>query len=182
MSDYTAYLASQVAKLKAAVEQVASWRWATVNSISPLRVTPDGDTSPLAEAPDTLVGGLVAGDRVRLVTVARRALILGRAGGQRPSLIPMGGPLWGSVGARPVVLSGSSVVTTDVSGNARVTFATSLVGISSVTVVSGDSGAQSGEITLRNSSGDYAATSFVVHTPTASRQTRVNWTLVGWTT
>lgn len=59
-----------------------AFRWATVTSVDPLRVTPDGDTSPLAEAPDTLVGGLVVGDRVRLVIVARRALILGRAGGK----------------------------------------------------------------------------------------------------
>lgn len=32
----------------------------TVTSVDPLRVTPDGDTSPLAEAPDTLVGDLTA--------------------------------------------------------------------------------------------------------------------------
>lgn len=81
MSDATSYLVSQVAKLKSAVDAMASWRWATVTSVDPLRVTPDGDTSPLAEAPDTLVGGLGEGDRVRLVIVARRALILGRAGG-----------------------------------------------------------------------------------------------------
>ena len=81
MSDATSYLVSQVAKLKATVDAVASWRWATVTSVDPLRVMPDGDTSPLAEAPDTLIGGLVVGDRVRLVIVARRALVLGRAGG-----------------------------------------------------------------------------------------------------
>lgn len=81
MSDAMSYLVSQVAKMKAAVDAIASWRWATVTSVDPLRVTPDGDTSPLPEAPDTLVGGLMVGDRVRLVIVARRALVLGRAGG-----------------------------------------------------------------------------------------------------
>lgn len=86
MSDATSYLVSQVAKLKAAVDAIASWRWATVTSVDPLRVTPDGDTSPLVEAPDTLVSGLVVGDRVRLAIVARRALILGRARGGAPRL------------------------------------------------------------------------------------------------
>lgn len=81
MSDATSYLVSQVAKLKAAVDAMASWRWATVTSVDPLRVTPDGDTSPLAEAPDTLTAGLSVGDRVRLILVNRRAMILGRSGG-----------------------------------------------------------------------------------------------------
>ena len=83
MSDATSYLVSKVAKVKATVDAMASWRWATVTSMDPLRVMPDGDTSPLAEAPDTLASDFGVGDRVRLVTVARRALILGRASGPR---------------------------------------------------------------------------------------------------
>lgn len=73
------YVMSVLKRILAALEGIASWRWATVTSVDPLRITPDGDTSPMAEAPDTLVGGLTAGERVRLVIVARRALILGRA-------------------------------------------------------------------------------------------------------
>ena len=81
MSDALSYLVERIKRLQTAMEGVASWRWATVTSVDPLLVTPDGDTSPLAEAPDTLVAGLGEGDRVRLVVVARRTLILGRAGG-----------------------------------------------------------------------------------------------------
>lgn len=60
---------------------IQSWRWAVVSQVSPLRITMDGDTGPLADAPDTLVAGLAVGDRVRCVTVNRRTLILGRSGG-----------------------------------------------------------------------------------------------------
>lgn len=124
MSDATSYLVSQVAKVKAAVDAMASWRWATVTSVDPLRVTPDGDTSPLAEAPDTLVAGLGEGDRVRLVVVARRALILGRAGGA-PSTAQHG-----TFTVNVVAASGT--------GTAAITFQEPFATVPDVQVTSGD--------------------------------------------
>lgn len=124
MSDATSYLVGQVAKLKAAVDAIASWRWATVTSVDPLRVTPDGDTSPLAEAPDTLVAGLGEGDRVRLVIVARRALILGRAGGA-PSTVQHG-------------TFNVGVVASDGTGTSAITFQKPFPTIPDVQVTSGD--------------------------------------------
>lgn len=124
MSDAMSYLVSQVAKMKAAVDAMASWRWATVTSVDPLRVTPDGDTSPLAEAPDTLVAGLGEGDRVRLVIVARRALILGRAGGA-PSTAQHG-----TFTVNVVAASGT--------GTAAITFQEPFATVPDVQVTSGD--------------------------------------------
>lgn len=124
MSDATSYLVGQMAKLKAAVDAIASWRWATVTSVDPLRVTPDGDTSPLAEAPDTLVAGLSEGDRVRLVIVARRALILGRAGGA-PSTAQHG-------------TFTNNVVEASGAGTAAVVFPKAFQSVPDVQVTSGD--------------------------------------------
>lgn len=59
-----------------------TFQWATVISVDPLHVTYDGRTDPLTVTPSTLVGGLVVGDRVYVVTYMRRAVIVGRAGGQ----------------------------------------------------------------------------------------------------
>lgn len=63
--------------------------WATVTSVTPLRIRLDGESTALAMTPDTLVAGLVISDRV-WVTFAvnaepgfagRRAVILGVSGG-----------------------------------------------------------------------------------------------------
>lgn len=59
-----------------------TFQWAAVTSTDPLQITYDGRTEPLAVSPSTLVGGLVAGDRVYVVTYMRRAVIVGKAGGQ----------------------------------------------------------------------------------------------------
>lgn len=77
MSVDLSYLPGLLQRVLARLEGVASWRWAMVSGVGPLRVTPDGDSSPLVEAPDTLVAGLQVGDRVRIVTVANRTLVLG---------------------------------------------------------------------------------------------------------
>ena len=82
MSDATSFLVETVttglARLEAAIP---SLRWGIVTGVGPLRVQLDGDTGPLADSPDTLVAGLSVGDRVRVILVNRRAMILGRAGG-----------------------------------------------------------------------------------------------------
>jgi hypothetical protein len=59
-----------------------TFQWAAVTSTDPLHVTYDGRADPLAVSPSTLVGGLMVGDRVYVVTYMRRAVIVGKAGGQ----------------------------------------------------------------------------------------------------
>ena len=65
----------------APTEPESSWRWATVTQASPLRIKFDGQSAPLPVTPDTLVGGLVVGDRVWVQIYGRRPIIHGRAGG-----------------------------------------------------------------------------------------------------
>ena len=62
-------------------ERAAAPRWATVTSGAPLQVRLDGEAAALAATPDTLVGGLADGDRVRVVIEARAAIVTGKAGG-----------------------------------------------------------------------------------------------------
>lgn len=58
-----------------------SWRWATVTSVSPLAIRMDGESSPLAAVPQSLVSGLAVGDRVWIQVAGRRVVVHGRAGG-----------------------------------------------------------------------------------------------------
>jgi len=68
---------------------ISIWSWATVTATSPLRVKLDGESTALAITPDTLVAGLLVGDRVwvQLVTNAnptrrhRRLVVIGKAAG-----------------------------------------------------------------------------------------------------
>ena len=57
--------------------------WATVTSITPLRVRLDGDTAALPFTPDSIVdpAALIVNDRVRCEIDARRVIIHGRSGG-----------------------------------------------------------------------------------------------------
>jgi hypothetical protein len=179
MSDLVSYLVDQVAALKRAVSGMAFWRWGVVTGVAPLQIRLDADADPLPDAPDTLVGGLRVGDRVRVVLVARRPLVLGRAGGPAQQVMPLS-VRWGESSDLPVVVSGSAVDTTNSTGDWRISHDLHLVGVSSIQVTSGDSGAQNGALSIRNKDGDITADSFVVHTPTANRLTRCDWILVGW--
>jgi hypothetical protein len=68
---------------------ISIWSWASVTDDSPLRVQLDGETDPLDVTPDTLVAGLLVGDRVwvQLVTNPnparrhRRLVVIGKAAG-----------------------------------------------------------------------------------------------------
>lgn len=75
-----------VRRLKTRIEQVAAlvpaFRWGRVMVAAPLTVLLDGDEAGHEVTPDTLTSGLAVGDRVLVVVVARRALVLGRAGGK----------------------------------------------------------------------------------------------------
>lgn len=57
------------------------YSWATVTAVNPLRVRRDLDTEVLDVDVDTLVGGLVVGDRVYVQLTGNKPVILGRAGG-----------------------------------------------------------------------------------------------------
>ena len=71
------YLMSVVAGLRARIEGMPLFRWATVVSTRPLRVHLDGDASPLSADPVNLAGDLVRGQRVYTMSVDRRLHILG---------------------------------------------------------------------------------------------------------
>lgn len=55
------------------------FRWGVVTGTSPLQVQLDGDSSPLAGTPATLVGDLQVGDRVRVEQQAARLTVHGKA-------------------------------------------------------------------------------------------------------
>ncbi len=74
-------LKARIFALEETVKSAPYLRWATVVNGAPLSVLIDGDADALPDPPDTLVAGLMAGDRVRVIFQNRRATILGRGGG-----------------------------------------------------------------------------------------------------
>lgn len=62
-------------------EPPSSYRWAEVTGTGPLRIQLDGQTAPLAVTPDTLQAGLGVGDRVLILQIGKRVIVLGRSGG-----------------------------------------------------------------------------------------------------
>ena len=62
-------------------EPVSTYGWAEVTQTAPLRIRIDGQTAELPITPDTLVAGLAVNDRVLTLTLGRRLIVLGRAGG-----------------------------------------------------------------------------------------------------
>lgn len=69
-------------------ELIADWEWATVTSVSPLRVRRDGDSSA-SGTPASLVGAdsLAVGDRVMTVIVKGSLIVIGRYGGVTQSTV-----------------------------------------------------------------------------------------------
>lgn len=55
-----------------------SWWLGTVTGVDPLRVRRDTETSAAGATPDSLVPGLVVGERVQMVTHFGRPLVVGR--------------------------------------------------------------------------------------------------------
>lgn len=55
-----------------------SFRWATVTSVSPLRIRLDGESEPLATSPAALAA-VQPGNRVWVQLYGRQVVILGRA-------------------------------------------------------------------------------------------------------
>lgn len=68
----------------------SSWVWGTVMGVSPLRIRLDGDESPVAVTPETLVTNLSVGQRVWVQMEGRRIIVHGASAGT-----PTGaGSLW----------------------------------------------------------------------------------------
>ncbi|WNM75066.1 minor tail protein [Microbacterium phage Morrigan] len=69
------------------INDLTSFKWATVTSTGPLQIRLDGDSSPLAMVPDSLVDplSLAVNDRVRVELSNRKAIIHGKSGGDMPS-------------------------------------------------------------------------------------------------
>ena len=62
------------------VGDITSFKWATVTGVSPLAIRLDGDTSPLALIPDSLIDPamLTVGDRVRVELSLRKVVVHGK--------------------------------------------------------------------------------------------------------
>lgn len=69
------------------VKDLTSFKWATVTGINPLAIKLDGDTTPLALIPESLVDPrmLYVGDRVRVELSLRKVVIHGTSQGGRES-------------------------------------------------------------------------------------------------
>lgn len=65
------------------VDPALSFKWATVTTVTPLRIRLDGDTDPLPVTPDSLVkpANLAVGVRVWVQSYRKRVYVLGAAGG-----------------------------------------------------------------------------------------------------
>lgn len=77
-------LLARLVKLRSDVDSKPVMRWATVTSAFPLDIRLDGDETPLGVKPDSCVGGLLVGERVRVELQNNRITILGVAGGMKP--------------------------------------------------------------------------------------------------
>lgn len=73
-------LQRQITRLGDAVAAQPTWRDARVTSVSPLRITYDGASDPLVDAPEALCP-VLPGDHVRTVKIGRRVTIVGVIGG-----------------------------------------------------------------------------------------------------
>lgn len=65
------------------LQDITSFKWATVTDDSPLTIRMDGDTAPLLLVPESLIdpATLLVNDRVRVELSLRKCVIHGRAGG-----------------------------------------------------------------------------------------------------
>lgn len=65
------------------IQDMTSFKWATVTGTVPLAIQLDGDSSPLALIPDSLIDplSLTVGDRVRVELSVRKVVVHGAANG-----------------------------------------------------------------------------------------------------
>lgn len=64
-----------------------SWRWATITSVTPLRIQLDGDSEPLLATPDAITPVRI-GERALVHLYHHRATIIGLSGGYQPDPEP----------------------------------------------------------------------------------------------
>lgn len=79
------YLMTVISGIKRKLDSLPDFRWATASSVSgkKIRITLDGETSPVAADTINLAGDLSVGDRVFVMTYNRRVFILGFSRGER---------------------------------------------------------------------------------------------------
>ena len=65
------------------IKDITSFKWATVRANNPLSIQLDGDTSPMALIPDSLIDplSLAVGDRVRVELSLRKVVVHGESNG-----------------------------------------------------------------------------------------------------
>lgn len=65
------------------LNDITSFKWATVHTVNPIIIQLDGDSAPLAMLPDSLVdpATLKVGDRVRVELSGRKCVIHGKVNG-----------------------------------------------------------------------------------------------------
>lgn len=81
MADFLRPIIDRLAAVEARVRRSVRLSWATVTSVSPVKVQMDGSGDPLDGAPDSVVAGLLVGDRVLVARQGSQVIILGRGGG-----------------------------------------------------------------------------------------------------
>jgi len=79
------------------LNDITSFKWATVTGVNPLAIRLDGDTASLALIPDSLIGTVVLNDRVRVELTQRKVIVHGKNNGGSPVAHPPLEPVpgWG---------------------------------------------------------------------------------------
>ena len=175
--------------------QATSYCWGTVQSISPLSVQLDGDSSVLPYPPDSLVGPVRVGDRVWCQLYGRAVVVVGRVGGPLPvweEPIAGGVALYGTVppiGAEKITYSGSVVVatTTGTAPNFSVVFPSPFPnGLVNVIAYAGDNASALYTVVGNAASGNYSLVGFAATAWNATAiigsgaNIRVNYIAEGW--
>ena len=94
-------LIGRIEALARRLDATPTIEWGTVTGLDPLRVQPGGAAHPLPITPATIYRPRAVGERVLIVTAYRRAIILGRAGGDpasEPGNIEIDGQVYATSG------------------------------------------------------------------------------------
>ena len=77
-------------------QQMPAWHWGTVTELNPLRVRRGGDPSDWPTTPSAIYRPRAVGERVLMLHVYKRLIVLGRAGGDPagPDMLEINGQLY----------------------------------------------------------------------------------------
>ena len=98
-------LIGRIEALARRLDATPTIEWGTVTGLDPLRVQPGGAAHPLPITPATIYRPRAVGERVLIVTAYRRAIVLGRAGGDpasEPGTIEIDGQVYATSGVWPL--------------------------------------------------------------------------------